>query len=421
MNNEMSRKLAGVIELLLESSSRINEAKPQHYWYPLSMATYGVDEIIEAVDSLCSFRTTMWEKTLEFEQRFAAFQGSRYGVMVNSGSSADLLLCFWLMGHGSAHGETLREVLIPAVTWPTQIWSALMAGMTVRLVDVNPDTLNIDGDDLERKVSEHTRAIFLVHLMGNPCPMDRVKAIADKHDLIILEDCCEALGAEWDGLQVGNFGHGGSFSFFFSHHITTMEGGMIVCREPRMADQLKILRAHGWLRNVDPTPYNLTNYDVDPRYAFVNWGLNLRPTEIQAGFGLRQLEKLAIFNKRREALSSTFFEFIDRSPYLSRPSVHKKARPSWFALPIMVNTNAPFRRRDITQYLEEAGVETRPIVAGNVARHPVARLFNNFNNEALPGADAVHERGFYIGLSPVQDEASMGRLLDCFRGFLSQY
>src|SRR3989442_1140559 len=352
MNNEMSRKLAGVIEMLLESSSRINEAKQQHYWYPLSMATYGVDEIVEAIDSLCIFGTTMWEKTLEFEQRFAAFQGSCYGVMVNSGSSADLLLCFWLMGQESAYDEKRQEALIPAVTWPTQIWSAMMAGMTVRLVDVNPDTLNIDIVDLERKVSEHTKAIFLVHLMGNPCQMDRVKAIADAQNLIVLEDCCEALGAEWDGLQVGNFGHGASLSFFFSHHITTMEGGMIVCREQSMADQLKILRAHGWLRNVDPTPYNLTNYDVDPRYAFVNWGLNLRPTEIQAGFGLRQLEKLPLFTKRREALASTFFEFIDRSPYLLRPSIHEKARPSWFALPILVNTNAPFRRQDITQYLD---------------------------------------------------------------------
>ena len=290
MNNETTHKLSGVIELLLDSSNRINEAKPQRYWYPLSMATYGVEEILEAVDSMCSFRTTMWEKTSEFEQRFATYQGSEHGVMVNSGSSADLLLCFLLMDPAWARLERGDEILIPAVTWPTQIWSALMAGMKVRLVDVDPRTLNIDLDDLEHKITDKTRALFLVHLMGNPCQMDRILALADKHSLLLLEDCCEALGAEWNGVQVGNFGLGGSFSFFFSHHMTTMEGGMVVCQDPDMADRLKVLRAHGWLRNVEGDRFELADGTIDPRYAFVDWGFNVRPTEVQAGFGLSQLD-----------------------------------------------------------------------------------------------------------------------------------
>jgi CDP-6-deoxy-D-xylo-4-hexulose-3-dehydrase len=421
LNNENTRKLTGAIELLLESSSRINEAKPRRYWYPLSLATYGVDEIVEALDSLCSFRTTMWEKTLQFERQFAAYQDCSDGVMVNSGSSADLLLCFLLTNPAHPLLQTGDEILIPIVTWPTQIWSAMMAGLKVRFVDVDPKTLNIDIDDLEKKITPATKAIFLVHLMGNPCDMDRILAIAKAHNLLIIEDCCEALGAEWNGVKVGNFGVAASYSFFFSHHMTTMEGGMIACSDQEVAEQLKILRAHGWVRNVDPTGYELADYDIDPRYAFVNWGFNVRPTDVQASFGLHQIQKLPQFNQQRVELANKFFAFIDSEPLLSRPQSSPKASPSWFALPIIVDSNAPFSRKDITNYLELKGVETRPIVAGNIAKHPVAKIFSEFNENSYPGADIIHQQGFYLGLSPLHTNENIGKLIDCIKQFLKNY
>jgi len=190
-----TEKLRGVLELFLENNSRINEKKPSKYWYPLAMATYGVDEILEAIDSMCSFRTTMWEKTQEFESAFANYAGCKHAVMVNSGSSADLLLCFAMM---SRHRPLLKPgdtILVPAVTWPTQIWSPMMAGLKVQLVDVNPVTLNIDIDDLKRKIAPDVKAIFLVHLMGLPCDMEQIYTIAARNNLIIIEDCCEALGS----------------------------------------------------------------------------------------------------------------------------------------------------------------------------------------------------------------------------------
>lgn len=421
MNNADSLKLAGAIELLLESSSRVNQAKPQHYWYPLSLATYGVEEIVEALDSLCSFRTSMWEKTAEFERRFSDYQGGGESVMVNSGSSADLLLCHLLTNPLKPLLKEGDEVLIPVLTWPTQIWSAMMASLRVRLVDVSPDSLNVDLADLESKITPSTRAIFLVHLMGNPCEMDRISAIAGAHDLLIMEDCCEALGAEWDGRKVGNFGVGASFSFFFSHHMTTMEGGMVTCRDVETADQLRVLRAHGWSRNVGGAHFQMPDGVLDPRYTFVNWGFNVRPTDVQAGFGLRQLEKLPIFNQRRDVFAARFYAFIDQSPYLQRPTVSALARPSWFALPLLVDLNAPFTRKELADYLEEEGVETRPIVAGNLAKHPAARLFKEFSETAYPGADFIHERAFYIGLSPLQSDDAMERLIECFRRFLNRY
>jgi len=414
-------KLVGVIQHLLDSSTRINEAQARRYWYPLSLATYGVEEIIEAIDSMCSFRTTMWEKTLQFERRFSNYQGCADCVMVNSGSSADLLLSFLLVNPIRPLLKKNDEILVPVVTWPTQIWSAMMAGLKVRLVDVSPRTLNIDITDLESKITNSTKAIFLVHLMGNPCQMDSILALAKAHNLLIIEDCCEALGAEWGGVKVGNFGIGGSFSFFFSHHITTMEGGMIICPDVETAEQLRILRAHGWVRNVEAAPYQLADFNVDPRYAFVNWGFNLRPTELQAGFGIHQLNKLPVFNQKRESLAAEFFAFIDQTTVLSRPYVAPQAVPSWFALPVLINDDAPFTRSEITTYLESKGIETRPIVAGNVARQPVTTVFQEFTQGEFPGADAIHQRGFYIGLSPVLDSLAMSKLLECFQQFLKQY
>lgn len=419
---ENIQKLRGAVEQVLASESRINEKKPVRYWYPLSLATYGADEILEALDSMCGFRTSMAEKTLQFERQFAQWQGAADAVMVNSGSSADLLLGLLLTNPLRPRVPPGSEVIIPVVTWPTQIWSTMMAGLKVRFVDVDPRTLNVDLDDLERAITPQTRALFLVHLMGNPCQMDRIQALARKHDLLILEDCCEAMGASWDGRKVGNFGLGAAYSFFFSHHITCMEGGMVSVTDPAAAEQLRVLRAHGWVRNVEPAAYELHKFpDIDPRYAFVNWGLNVRPTEAQAAFGLHQLAKADAFGARRAAMAQRFREGLGQTPWLALPQVHPKAAPSWLALPLMVAPDAPFTKAQITAHLEQQGIETRPIVTGNVARHPVAALFPEFRSRAYPGADQVHDHGFYIGLSPLQTDDAMERLVGVFGDFLARH
>lgn len=423
ISNNME-KVRGVLELVLENESRINQAKPIQYWYPLSQATYGVDEILEALDSMCTYRTSMAEKVLSFERQFSRYQNSLDSVMVNSGSSADLLLCLLLTNPlNPLLPADRREILIPAVTWPTQIWSALMAGLDVKLVDIDPKTLNIDLSDLESKITEKTGAIFLVHLMGNPCDMDTISHLANKHNLLIIEDCCEAMGAQYDGVNVGNFGIGGAYSFFFSHHITTMEGGMVSVNSAEHSEQLRILRAHGWIRNVDSTRFPLTDYlNIDPRYAFVNWGLNVRPTEVQAAFGLHQLIKVPNFSARRQLNSNRFNEFINKCPYFSTPYVSPKAQPSWLALPITVSIDAPFTRQQLTHYLEGVGVETRPLVTGNVANHPVAQLFPSvFLKHKFVGADFVHANSFYIGLSPVGSDSDIDRLIGLFDNFLKRY
>jgi CDP-6-deoxy-D-xylo-4-hexulose-3-dehydrase len=247
--------------------------------------------------------------------------------------------------------------------------------------------------------------------------MDRITRLCAEKDLVLLEDCCESLSASFDGQPVGTFGLAATFSFFFSHHITTMEGGLIHTSNDELADLLRLMRAHGWTRNIGHETE--ASPGIDPRYTFLNWGFNVRPTELQAGFGLVQLGRLPAFQHKRIANAEHFLERL--SPWhavLRSMTVHPKAECSWFALPLMLTPEAPFHRNELTQYLELNGVETRPIVAGNIARHPVARLFPEVFSDALPGADVIHDRGFYIGIHPVDEGATIDRLCDLIDSFL---
>lgn len=421
MNLDYTEQLREPLQALLNEASRINSYKLQKYWYPLSMATYDVEEILAAVDSMCSFRTTMWEKTVEFELQFAKMNGNTEAVMVNSGSSADLLIAFALVNPQTRLLAPGDEILVPSVTWPTQIWSAMMAGLKVRLVDTDPVNLNMDLKDLEAKITPRTRAISLVHLMGNPCDMDRILALCQKYDLVLIEDCCEALGTRFKGQPVGTFGLAGSFSFFFSHHITTMEGGMIVCRDQILSDVFRLLRAHGWARNtkylqVEPQA------GLDPRYMFLNWGFNVRPTEIQAGFGLEQLKRLPAFNAQRVKNAEYFNHYLCRHHDLMRlMEVHPQAECTWFALPIVLTADCPFSKVEFLSYLEAQGVETRPVVAGNLALQPVCQLYPELQDANLPGANIVHERGFYLGIYPFDATQALDRLVETFEQFICKH
>lgn len=398
-------------------------ASPPKYWYPLSAATYGADEIAGALESLCAFKTTMGEKTLAFESAFAEHNRSPHAVMVNSGSSADLLACLLLTNPAEPLLRPGDEILVPVVTWPTQIWSAMMAGLKVKLVDVDPDTLNVDLEDLERSITPQTKAIFVVHLMGNPCDMDAITLLAKTHSLKIIEDCCEAFGATFGNTPVGNFGEAGAYSFFFSHHLVTMEGGMVICQSENHRRNLAMLRAHGWSRDASDTERmkKLRESSIDHRYAFFTWGLNVRPTELQAAFGLCQVQKANSFHTARMKLAERFFQFVDSIPWLQRPKVALGGTPSWFALPLLVSSTAPFSRSQLLAHLETNGVETRPMVAGNLARQPVAEVFPEFLSRSFPGADQIHDRGFYVGLSPVYTEAMIDKLINLFKSFLDTY
>lgn len=412
-------ELRQILQKLIDEKEA--QIKQEKYWYPLNMPTFDVEEIISAVDSMCSFRTTMSDKTKNFENAFSEMFDHNESVMVNSGSSADLLIAFVLTNPMAKLLNRGDEILVPSVTWPTQVWSSMMAGLKVKMVDTNPDTLNMDIKDLESKISSDTKAISLVHLMGNPCDMDSIMPLCKKHNLILIEDCCESMGAKYNDKSVGTFGLAGSYSFFFSHHITTMEGGMIGCQDQSISDLFRLFRSHGWARNVKYMQVE-PKEGIDQRYMFLNWGFNVRPTELQAGFGLVQLGRHPAFHGQRRKNVFHFQSFIQEfGDFLKLMEVSNKAECSWFALPIMLTDECPFSKADLLQYLESQGIETRPIVAGNLALQPVCKLFPELQDDNLPGANKVHNRGFYIGLYPFDSFGLINRLCDTIYSFLKRY
>ena len=391
-----------------------NFFKHKKYWYPLSLPTYGSAEIKQALDSMSKYRTTMWDKTKLFEEKFSKKVGSNYSVMVNSGSSSDLLMSFSLIDRRLKILKKNDEIIVPILTWPTHIWSAMMAGLKVKLIDVNVKTLNIDILELKKNISKKTKAIFLVHALGNPCNMDEITKLAKKHKLIILEDCCEALGSRYGNKHVGNFGLAASYSFFFSHHITTMEGGMITTNSKKIHENLKYLRSHGWKRDMK---VKYKNNKIYKNFEFVNWGFNCRPTELQAGFGIEQVKKINKFNKIRKNFFQIFRSKFSNNPNIYFPEVEKKSDPSWFSIPIILKKNSKFKRDDLISYLEKQGIESRPIIVGNLQKHPVAKLFKELRIKKFKNADYIHNNGIYIGLNPMIEKESFNKMIKVFENF----
>ena len=365
--------------------------------YPLAYVSYDEHEIDAVYDALIEGRTTAGPRVEAFEVMFAKHVGRKHAVMVNSGSSADLLVA-----HGLGPSEIGDEVLLPAVTWPTQIWACIMAGYTVRLVDVDPATLQMDVASLGRLLSSRTRAVFLVHALGKVGDMDMIRRLSP---VTLIEDCCEAMGSTWRGKHVGTFGQAAAFSFFFSHLLSTMEGGMVVCDDdPRL---YRLWRSHGW----EPTK--------EYHFWFPTWGYNVRPTELQGAFGVVQMGKIAAFKANRAANYRRLAErTYERYPDVFQGvTVAPECDPAWHGFPLLVKP--PISKRQLCEWLEDHGIETRPIIAGNFARQPVALKTPKVLSGMLPGADRIHDTGFYIGLASFDDHEGTSYVGDALDEFLA--
>ena len=260
--------------------------------HPLVVPPYGADEVVDALDALLSTHVTMGQRCRAFERQWAAYCGREHGVMVNSGSSAVLLMLAALVQTGKLSlGD---EVLCPAVTWSTSLFPIVQAGLVPVMVDVDPRTLCIDPESARAARSPRTRAVLAVHLLGQPAEVDAFD------DLLVLEDACGAHGATYRGARVGGLGLAASFSFFFSHHITTIEGGMVVTQSEALADAMRSARAHGWVRErSDRDTWMSRHPEIDGRFLFATSGYNLRPTEVAGAFGLVQARRLPAWVERR--------------------------------------------------------------------------------------------------------------------------
>jgi CDP-4-dehydro-6-deoxyglucose reductase, E1 len=373
--------------------------------FPLMAHAFDAHEIVAAVDTLLSGQLTMSNTVCGFEKRFAEFVGSKYAVMVNSGSSANLLAM--AVAANPKRSKRLHagdEVLVPAVCWSTSVWPIIQMGLKPVFVDVDPATLNADPVHLRKCLTARTRGIFVVHVLGNSAPLAEIQQLVKEYDLILIEDTCESLGSKFAGRYLGSMSEFGTFSFYYSHHLTTGEGGMVVCNDPADYDLLLCLRAHGWSRLLsNHKTIERENPDVDPRFLFVNVGYNLRPMEVQAAFGLCQLEKLTSMNTYRcdnkVRLTSSLTAHPRWKNQFTFPVSAKDCEPAWFGFPCLLHADLERHHRKYMDYLSVNGVENRPIVSGNFVRQPALKLFGiETDPQNFPGAEAVNRRGFFIGL-----------------------
>jgi CDP-6-deoxy-D-xylo-4-hexulose-3-dehydrase len=409
-----------------EEWNRRLAARPQDPMkFPLIDQTFNAEEIVAVMDVVMSGQLTMAHNVREFEKKFAEYVGAPYAVMVNSGSSANLLAFAAAANFQRKHHLKVGdEVLIPAVCWSTSVWPIFQMGLQPVFVDVDPKTLNVDLNDLRKKITPKTKALLAVHILGNSAPMEELLSVVQKHNLILIEDTCESLGSLANNKLLGTLGSFGTYSFYFSHHMTTGEGGMVVCKTLEDYDLVKCLRAHGWSRELSNRQELEKKYsDVDPRFLFVNMGYNVRPMELQAALGLCQLKKLDEMNANRiynqTALVSAIhghakwagqFEFIQAA---------EGTQPVWFGFCALLSQKYANRRQQFLSYLSSAGVENRPIVSGNFVRQPALQgLGLNLKAEDFVGAEKINNNGFFIGLHTNKlNAAQLERLANVFLSF----
>ncbi len=371
------------------------------YFHPLVKDPYSIDDINEAKKILDSRQITMSKVTKKFENFFSEKMNTKFANMVNSGSSANLLAFQCLINpYRKNRLKPGDEVIIPTLCWSTSLWPIVQANLKPVFVDINAESLNIDEDQIERKISKKTKAILLVHVLGNSCNMSKIERIKKKYNLIVIEDTCESLGSKYKNKFLGTFGDFSSFSFYSSHQISSGEGGMICCKKKEDYELIKSMRSHGWSRGTTFEKKYKSNDHLDNRFIFFNSGYNLRPTEISAAIGLNQFKRLNKFIKMRNYNRAKIINVINKNEKLRKNFLFYGASdhvtPSWFGLSIKVSKN--LNKKNVVNKLEKNGIETRPIISGNFANQPGAKKYKLAINEKFPKSDLVYRNSFFIGL-----------------------
>jgi CDP-6-deoxy-D-xylo-4-hexulose-3-dehydrase len=289
------------------------------------------------------------------------------------------------------------NIIVPAVSWSTTYFPITQNGFVLNFVDIDINSLNIDVTKIEKAINSKTKAIFAVNLLGNPSNLIELQRIAKKNNLILLEDNCESLGASINGKMTGSFSLASSHSFFFSHHICTMEGGMVNTNSKDLMESLISIRAHGWTRGLaqDNSIFPGSDDGWENLYKFVLPGYNLRPTELSGAIGIEQLKKFPTFLKMRKKNAEYFFSLFSELKNFRIQLENESS--SWFGFSIILNNDLQGSRKDLIEFLTKNGVETRPIVAGNFTLNPVMKHLEHLPLPPLPTANTVHNDGFFIG------------------------
>ncbi len=365
--------------------------------YRLAESSWDEKEV-EAIKKLAeSHMTTMGENVFEFEKQFAKFVGSKYAVMVNSGSSANLLMIAALFYSSKNRLQRGDEVIVPAVSWPTTYYPLYQYGLKLKFVDIDLETLNFDLEALKNAVTEKTKAILAVNLLGNPNNFAQINDLIKDKNIILLEDNCESMGATFQDKQAGTFGLMGTFSTFFSHHMSSMEGGFIVTDDDNLRDVLVCLRAHGWTRNLEKhnTLCEKSDNSFEEAFRFILPGYNVRPLEMEGAAGLEQLKKLPQFLKIRRENAKYFQElFSNHKDFIIQKNIDNS---SWFGFSLIIKPESNLKREDIVKKLLENDIDCRQIVTGNFVKNDVIKYFDYEISGVLKNAEYIDKNGLFVG------------------------
>jgi CDP-6-deoxy-D-xylo-4-hexulose-3-dehydrase len=366
--------------------------------YPLASTSWDQDELDAMQAVIATGMFTMGRHVADFEKAFADYMGSKFCVMCNSGSSANVLMVAALRYRKEKPLLPGDEVIVPAVSWSTTYYPLYQYGLKLRFVDIDPHTLNFNVAALKGAITDNTRAIMAVNLLGNPNDFAQIREIIGARDIVLMEDNCESMGATFEGRQAGTFGVMGSYSAFFSHHISTMEGGMIVTNDEELYQLMVCLRAHGWTRNLPK--HNLVCGDksdnaFEESFRFVLPGYNFRPLELSGAIGLQQIKKLPAMIRERRANGERFVALMREFPWLR---VQREiGESSWFGFAMVLEPDAPLSREKLVAIFNAHKIDVRPIVAGNFAKNEVLKWMDYSISGTLAAADEIDARGLFIG------------------------
>jgi CDP-4-dehydro-6-deoxyglucose reductase, E1 len=368
-------------------------------FYEMTSSSWGSEEKQTAIEIINGGMYTMGKNVKDFEEKFAQYFGMKYAVMVNSGSSADLIAVaalFYKKENPLRRGD---EVIVPCISWATTFHPLQQYGLKLKFVDIDLQTLNIDVEELKRSITKNTKMVVAVSILGNPCQLDEIKTLCDENNIVLFEDNCESMGAKLNNKYTGTFGYVNTFSTFFSHHISTMEGGLVLTDDKEIYNLLKSLRNHGWTRDQDEdsTIFERKSDDFFEAYRFILPGYNVRPGEIHGAVGKAQLDKLEGFIKiRRENAAHFVSLFKDDNRFIIQREVGES---SWFCFTMIVNPEGSVDRKKVLQKLKNANIEHRIITGGNILRNDVIKYYD-YKVIKSTNADIAHYNGFFVGNHP---------------------
>ena len=386
---------------------------------------YSDEELRGAIGTLLDLRLSQGPKVKEFERLYSEYIGTKFGVACNSGSSANLLALSVLLKSGKVKAGS--EVILPATTFATVVMPIVQLGLVPRFVDVDMDTYNINLLEMEMAINNNTGLIMPVPTLACPIDMRSVMDVANYHNLPVLEDCCEAHGASWDGKKMGSYGTLSTFSFFVAHNITTGEGGMVMTNDEELYSLLQSMREFGRLKEYDKSKsrFYYSNdelQDFDERYAFELVGYNLRMTDVYASLGIPQVKKLDDLNRQRNEIANFYTEHLrQHSYYLELPVIPEKGEHTFYGYIMTIKEGTGLDRKTIVNYLEDNGIDTRAVMGGNLSKQPFMKGQKFEVQGDLKNANYITDNSFFIGSHPHINQEARQHVVDVFNKFFSEW